>query len=306
MEICAGDLAGGKDSCQGDSGGPLVCINSENEPVLVGITSWGEGCAKPELPGIYTNVANYQNWIVDVTEGNVEPDAAGSGDYEESGEYSGSGEYEESGEASGSGDYEETTQTPLTETTEPYEEGNCMARRFAAYCNSGERADCEGMRFPRFNRQKYKWRCYAEVSDEVFAKECVTEDGKREECLAHTPDSDYCQFHADAMAMIEEGCLETTTDVPETYEPEESGEYSGSGDFEESGQFSGSGEESGEYSGSGDYEESGEYSGSGEESGEYSGSGDYEESGEYLGSGEESGEYSGSGEESGEFSGHDY
>ena len=40
-EICAGFMAGGKDSCQGDFGGPLICINPENEPVLVGVTSYG-------------------------------------------------------------------------------------------------------------------------------------------------------------------------------------------------------------------------------------------------------------------------
>lgn len=40
-EICGGFMAGGKDSCQGDSGGPLICINPENEPVLVGVTSYG-------------------------------------------------------------------------------------------------------------------------------------------------------------------------------------------------------------------------------------------------------------------------
>ncbi|XP_067640832.1 trypsin II-P29 [Eurosta solidaginis] len=56
--ICAGDLLGGTDSCQGDSGGPLVCNNE-----LVGIVSWGTGCALPGFPGVYTNVSYYRNWI---------------------------------------------------------------------------------------------------------------------------------------------------------------------------------------------------------------------------------------------------
>ncbi|XP_046429949.1 trypsin-1-like [Neodiprion fabricii] len=57
--ICAGDMAeGGKDSCQGDSGGPLVA-----DGILYGIVSWGYGCAKPGFPGVYTNVADFREWI---------------------------------------------------------------------------------------------------------------------------------------------------------------------------------------------------------------------------------------------------
>uniref|UniRef100_A0A4W4F029 Peptidase S1 domain-containing protein n=1 Tax=Electrophorus electricus TaxID=8005 RepID=A0A4W4F029_ELEEL len=60
--ICAGLLKGGKDSCQGDSGGPMV---SKQGTVWIqsGITSWGEGCAQPRSPGVYTQVSQYQNWI---------------------------------------------------------------------------------------------------------------------------------------------------------------------------------------------------------------------------------------------------
>jgi len=61
-EICAGLAAGGKDSCQGDSGGPLfVVVNGA--PVQVGIVSFGEGCAEAGVPGVYTELAAYLDWV---------------------------------------------------------------------------------------------------------------------------------------------------------------------------------------------------------------------------------------------------
>uniref|UniRef100_A0A3Q1HY09 Serine protease 27-like n=1 Tax=Acanthochromis polyacanthus TaxID=80966 RepID=A0A3Q1HY09_9TELE len=60
--ICAGVLAGGKDSCQGDSGGPMV--NRQGSVwVQSGIVSFGFGCARPNLPGVYARVSRYQTWI---------------------------------------------------------------------------------------------------------------------------------------------------------------------------------------------------------------------------------------------------
>lgn len=61
--LCAGWPQGGKDACSGDSGGPLICVDEENQPVLVGITSWGFGCARPDTPGIWTRVSSYMDWI---------------------------------------------------------------------------------------------------------------------------------------------------------------------------------------------------------------------------------------------------
>ncbi|UYI12737.1 serine protease [Myxococcus xanthus] len=58
----AGYMSGGKDSCQGDSGGPLVALAGGGY-VLYGITSFGVGCARPGLPGVYARVSEFRSWI---------------------------------------------------------------------------------------------------------------------------------------------------------------------------------------------------------------------------------------------------
>jgi len=62
--MCAGHLAGGIDSCQGDSGGPLTWADPSTSKVkLVGVVSWGFGCAQPNLPGVYAEITSVLSWI---------------------------------------------------------------------------------------------------------------------------------------------------------------------------------------------------------------------------------------------------
>ncbi|KAJ7423359.1 Salivary plasminogen activator beta [Willisornis vidua] len=62
--LCAGDTRNLDDACKGDSGGPLVCLK-DDRMYLVGIISWGIGCGRKGIPGVYTNVSRYLDWIQD-------------------------------------------------------------------------------------------------------------------------------------------------------------------------------------------------------------------------------------------------
>lgn len=63
IHLCAGLPDGEKDSCGGDSGGPLV--DALNTNLQYGIVSFGVGCARANLPGVYTRISSYIEWIDD-------------------------------------------------------------------------------------------------------------------------------------------------------------------------------------------------------------------------------------------------
>jgi trypsin len=62
--FCAGFPEGGKDSCNGDSGGPIVDCSTK---ALLGVVSWGLGCANPDAPGVYASIGEValNSWIVE-------------------------------------------------------------------------------------------------------------------------------------------------------------------------------------------------------------------------------------------------
>ncbi|KAL6446751.1 hypothetical protein ACFW04_001288 [Cataglyphis niger] len=61
--LCYGYQDGAEDSCKGDSGASLV--NKDN--ILLGVTSWGDGCAEIYSPGVYTNAIYLRHWIKNKT-----------------------------------------------------------------------------------------------------------------------------------------------------------------------------------------------------------------------------------------------
>jgi trypsin len=54
--MCAGG-DGKRDACTGDSGGPLLTRLASGAWELIGVTSWGDGCAVQGMPGVFTRLS---------------------------------------------------------------------------------------------------------------------------------------------------------------------------------------------------------------------------------------------------------
>ncbi|XP_074009705.1 coagulation factor IX-like [Numenius arquata] len=65
--FCAGYRTQAADACKGDSGGPFT-MSYHNTWFLLGVVSWGEGCAQEGKYGVYTRVSNYIPWIKETVE----------------------------------------------------------------------------------------------------------------------------------------------------------------------------------------------------------------------------------------------
>lgn len=60
-QLCAGGEKN-KDSCRGDSGGPLM-FQTDGVWVIAGVVSYGAKCGSEDIPGVYTKVSKYMDWI---------------------------------------------------------------------------------------------------------------------------------------------------------------------------------------------------------------------------------------------------
>ena len=77
--ICAGNFATGvPDTCFGDSGGPLT-FQLDGVRILAGVTSFGNGCAQVDYPGVYARVLAGRPWILTTMRGNLRLEVSKSG-----------------------------------------------------------------------------------------------------------------------------------------------------------------------------------------------------------------------------------
>ena len=66
--LCAGNLAGSASSCQGDSGGPLI-FTKDDEHYLIGLTSWGIGCALADTYDVFTRMPYFKKVLQAILDG---------------------------------------------------------------------------------------------------------------------------------------------------------------------------------------------------------------------------------------------
>ncbi|XP_033114876.1 sushi, von Willebrand factor type A, EGF and pentraxin domain-containing protein 1-like [Anneissia japonica] len=64
----------GEDACNGDSGGPVTYLDPETgEWKLVGLVSWGVGCAREGVPGVYVRIYRHHDWMQSILQYYFEP-----------------------------------------------------------------------------------------------------------------------------------------------------------------------------------------------------------------------------------------
>lgn len=66
-QMCAGGIKG-VDSCKGDSGSSLMFYDTREDSeniIAIGVVSFGLGCGVENVPGVYTRVSSYIQWIID-------------------------------------------------------------------------------------------------------------------------------------------------------------------------------------------------------------------------------------------------
>ena len=71
--FCAGDGRGGEDACQGDSGGAFVRELGNSKWAVIGVVSWGNGCAQKDQYGYYTRIHPFLDWIKETMNEKREP-----------------------------------------------------------------------------------------------------------------------------------------------------------------------------------------------------------------------------------------
>lgn len=49
---------------KGDGGSPLVCPTDSGAYEVVGLVTWGIGCANGGVPGVYTDVFHFRSWVM--------------------------------------------------------------------------------------------------------------------------------------------------------------------------------------------------------------------------------------------------
>lgn len=69
--LCTNDPTAATGSCRIDSGSPLF-MKIGDETVQVGLTSWGQPCARPDSPTVYTRIGNYLDWMTRTSGGEIQ------------------------------------------------------------------------------------------------------------------------------------------------------------------------------------------------------------------------------------------